>query len=125
MITIKSDGSKWLLDKDGNEIPYRWYHALKDRVLDYWYSRDWRHRQQEFQRTGTRYYGDGGTISPNTHLDVETDKDGNVVAVWFRCQHLPFKQTKVDDNRADDMHRLYEGFNSTMHGVEIKDVEGV
>jgi hypothetical protein len=49
-----------------------------------------------------RYYGGGGTIHGTGHVSVETDKDGNVVSVWFRCCPLPFKQSKVDTNRADE-----------------------
>lgn len=42
---------------------------------------------------GGRYYGDGGTIHATEALDVIV-RGGNVVAVWFRCQMLPFKQCK-------------------------------
>ena len=34
---------------------------------------------------GTRYYGDGGTLSDNSYIDVETH-EGRVVSVWFRCR---------------------------------------
>lgn len=46
-----------------------------------------------------RFYGDGNTIHSTGHLDVET-RDGKVVAVWFRCQMLPFKQAEVGASRA-------------------------
>ena len=42
----------------------------------------------------TRYYGDGTTIHSTGHLDVEVF-EGKVVAVWFRCQMLPFEQADV------------------------------
>jgi hypothetical protein len=46
----------------------------------------------------TRYYGDGTTVHSSGHLDVEVF-EGRVVAVWFRCQPLPFKQTDVSPER--------------------------
>lgn len=52
-------------------------------------------------------YGDDNTIHRNTWLDIETDRRGNVVAVWFLCLSLPFKQIKVDENRADQMRSMY------------------
>lgn len=56
----------------------------------------------------SRYYGDGGTIHQTGHLDVETHH-GTVVAVWFRCQQLPFQQTEVDGERATEMETLSHG----------------
>jgi len=50
-----------------------------------------------------RYYGDGGTIHNSTALDVEVDTAGVVVAVWFRCQLLPFNQRQVCEERAESM----------------------
>lgn len=43
-----------------------------------------------------RFYGGGGTIHRSTELDVGVDREGNVVAVWYRCQSLPFKQYDAD-----------------------------
>ncbi len=40
-------------------------------------------------------YGHDRTIHRSGHLDVETDDNGNVVAVWFRCLSLPFKQVRT------------------------------
>lgn len=51
-----------------------------------------------------RFYGEDGTIHHTGYVDVET-RDGEVVAVWFRCQTLPFKQTEVDQSRADEMKK--------------------
>jgi hypothetical protein len=119
MLVIKSDGSKWIVDDNG-ERPYQWYHGAKDWFLNRWYGRDWRKRQRVFKKAGTRYYGDGGTIHHSTYVDVEVH-NGRVVSIWFRCQTLPFKQHPVDDQRAGEMDRLYEGFHSELHGVEIKD----
>ena len=50
----------------------------------------------------TSFYGDGGTIHDNTALDVEVH-DGKVVAVWFRCATVPFKQHDVDERRVREM----------------------
>jgi hypothetical protein len=57
--------------------------------------------------TDIRYYGGDSTIHRNSEVNVETDKDGTVVAVWFRCQPLPFTQTKVAPHRAAEMVRMY------------------
>lgn len=66
-----------------------------------------------------RYYGDGGTIHNTGHVDVETDATGAVVAVWFRCQMLPFRQTTVDDRRAQQMRA--NPTNVSLTGVEVHD----
>lgn len=50
--------------------------------------------------------GEQRTIHGTEHLDVETDHDGNVVAVWFRCSMLPFEQVAVGASRAADMRRV-------------------
>lgn len=127
---IYSVGRGWrYLNDDGNESPMRWYHHVAEKVADWWSSRGWRRRQAEFERTGTRYYGDGGTIHGTKHLHIETFR-GTVVAVWFRCQPLPFEQAEVDGPRATDMQRMYgnpkegkpAGDNGAeLHGVEIRD----
>ena len=43
-----------------------------------------------------RHYGDDGTIHQTGSVDVGVDKDGKVVAVWFRCAMLPFIQYDAD-----------------------------
>jgi len=67
-----------------------------------------------------RYYGEGGTLRGTTELDVETDATGRVVAVWYRCQMLPFRQRTVADERAiqmdEDRARL-----PAITGVELLD----
>ena len=50
-----------------------------------------------------RTYGHDGTIHDSEHVDVEVDSGGKVVAVWFRCMALPFRQSVADDFRADQM----------------------
>lgn len=112
---------KQILREGGKTTPYRWYHALADSVYGWWATRDWRRRSNEFQRTGTRYYGDGGTIHQTGHLDIGVHR-GRVVSVWFRCQPLPFKQNDVDLERANDMDRMYADAAKgvELHGVEVR-----
>ena len=64
----------------------------------------------------SRYYGDGGTLHHSGYLDVETH-NGTVVAVWFRCQVLPFKQTEVGTDRASVMEDMSSAPGIT--GVEV------
>ncbi len=71
----------------------------------------------------TRFYGDGGTIHGTTHVDVET-RGGKVVAVWFRCAAIPFKQTKVEKSRAIEMERMYaERAMPEVHGLMLSETE--
>jgi len=79
-------------------------------------------RKQKLAKPG-RYYGDGGTIHHTGYVDVDVDRNGHVVSVWFRCQLLPFRQTDVDDHRALEMYSAYKHFNSELSGVEIIDRE--
>jgi len=52
-------------------------------------------------------YGHDGTIHDTKLVNVEVDKDGKVVSVWFRCCALPFDQTVVDESRANEMRAMY------------------
>jgi hypothetical protein len=70
------------------------------------------------RRSGQRFYGNGGTIHSTGHLDVET-RGGKVVAVWFRCQMLPFNQVEVDGDRAVAMVRAID--LPSISGVEVSD----
>lgn len=77
--------------------------------------------QNTFKKRGTQYYGDGGTIHSTGEVNVELDKNGKVVSVWFRCALLPFTQHVVDDNRAKDMRRAYsENSIPEIRGLELK-----
>lgn len=67
------------------------------------------------------HYGDNGTIHRTGHLDVEVDKDGKVVAVWFRCMMLPFKQANVDEQRANEMNGAKISSNILAVDIEIDD----
>jgi hypothetical protein len=52
-------------------------------------------------------YGHDKTWHQTEYLDVETDKHGTVVAVWFRCMLIPFKQSPVNGQRAKEMEKAY------------------
>ena len=56
-------------------------------------------------------YGHEGTIHQTTDVDVELDRDGRVVSVWFRCCPLSFTQTSVGDSRAKEMRSMYAAGN--------------
>lgn len=89
---------------------------------------DYKRRQEEFNRTGTHYYGDGGTIHGSTILNVDESTmldvevhDGRVVSVWFRCAALPFRQVNVSAVRMYDMEeRIYCNAMPEIHGLELK-----
>lgn len=81
----------------------------------------WDAKNELCQQSGNRYYGDGGTIHDTGHLHVETH-NGKVVAVWFRCQLLPFEQVDVDSHRATEMLQGAISFPPPeLRGVELKD----
>jgi hypothetical protein len=72
---------------------------------------------------GTRYYGSDMTIHSGGEVDVEVDSDGKVVAVWFRCQPLPFDQRMVQELRAKEMRSMYKwGFAGRIEAVVMRDV---
>ena len=52
-------------------------------------------------------YGDDRTIHRTGYVDVEVDQNGQVVAVWFRCHPIPFRQSKAHADRAVDMRQMY------------------
>lgn len=58
-------------------------------------------------------YGFDRTIHQTGEVNVELDKDGNVVSVWYRCRTLPFTQTIVDDERAGMMRESYANYPAT------------
>lgn len=57
--------------------------------------------------------------SDHSWLDVETH-NGVVVAVWFGCRMLPFRQIPVDINRAHSMLMTDLG-DPEIIGVEVAD----
>ena len=69
-------------------------------------------------------YGDDRTIHGTEYVDVETF-GGKVVAVWFRCMPVPFKQAKADTRRASDMEEMYRGKIMPVKAVVFKGQPGV
>lgn len=59
------------------------------------------------ERCGCLEYGHAKTWHRTGTLDVEVDRRGRVVAVWFRCRTLPFTEMRVDDARAESMRAIY------------------
>lgn len=68
-------------------------------------------------------YGNDGTWHDSTALDVETDSDGNVVGVWFRCQLIPFQQVLVGDERAAEMVKAFKDLSLELQAVKLKVVD--
>lgn len=66
--------------------------------------------------TEIRYYGGDGTIHADGEVNVELDKRGNVVAVWFRCQPLAFTQSTASAARTEEMLRMYQA--GTVPGLD-------
>ena len=67
-------------------------------------------------------YGHEGTIHQTNEVNVELDKHGRVVSVWFRCAPLPFTQERVDDARAQELDRLYADMEPhKIVAIEFKD----
>ena len=67
-------------------------------------------------------YGRGGTIHQTTDVNVELDKNGKVVSVWFRGCPLSFTQSICSDERAKEMRRMYaEGSGQKIVAIETLD----
>lgn len=67
-------------------------------------------------------YGRNNTIHSTKFLHIETDWKGQVVSVWFRCLALPFKQVKVNRQRANEMREAYKkDMKIDIIGIEIKE----
>ena len=82
----------------------------------WWQQRFIRAKRKAAAASGAQYYGSGMTIHGTGWIDVET-RQGKVVAVWFRCCPLPFRQSEVEVNRAADMARMYP-LQHWLNGVE-------
>lgn len=50
------------------------------------------------------FYGGDKTIHQTGHVDVQLNKHGQVVAVWFRCQMLPFKESREYTRDSEPQH---------------------
>jgi hypothetical protein len=89
--------------REGSMPPDQW---CKVPPPGWWCSRDPGHEgpcaaRPKRSPSGTRFYGDGGTIHDSGHIDVAVDKDGRVREVMFRCMWLPFSQVSFDELRHD------------------------
>jgi hypothetical protein len=67
-------------------------------------------------------YGHNGTIHHTQKLNIEIDKRGGVVSVWFRCCALPFDVTVVDESRAIEMANMSDDVNKRIK-LNAVDVE--
>lgn len=74
--------------------------------------------KNEHQRE-TFIYGRNKTIHNGGEVNVEIH-NGKVVAVWFRCVHLPFTESEAGEARAADMRRLYEKPAPKVVSVELE-----
>ena len=74
----------------------------------------------------TRFYGRDGTIHRTEQLHIELDpEDGEVVAVWFRCQALPFTLTTTTEKRSLELKDMYRDHPMpAIVGVTLKDKLG-
>lgn len=70
--------------------------------------------------TAPSVYGYDKTIHRTTQLDVELDEHGDVVAVWFRCQMLPFRQSRATEARARQLRHHHDDLPELV-AVELQD----
>lgn len=69
-----------------------------------------------------RVYGHDRTMHRNEELNVEVNGHGKVVAVWFRCQSLPFEQSDVSTTRSNEMRGMYaNGHTPRLVAVHVVD----
>lgn len=62
------------------------------------------------------FYGGDGTWHQTGHVDVQLNKKGEVVAVWFRCRMLPFRESR--SYTADSVPQQGQG---SIKGVVFED----
>lgn len=82
----------------------------------------------EALRAGDKHitYGGDKTWHSGGSLDVEVNDWGEVVAVWFRCHPLPFKQADVEIDRASEMIDMYSSSdwaNMPIHSIVFEEEE--
>jgi len=71
----------------------------------------------------TRFYGGDGTYHETTDINVEL-YNGKVIAVWYRCQALPFTQNESGPHRAAEMEKMYKDYPMPeIRGLELKDTK--
>lgn len=51
------------------------------------------YKEKKPEKPQEEFYGGDGTWHSGGTIDVQLNKDGDVVAVWFRCRTLPFTQS--------------------------------
>lgn len=68
-----------------------------------------------------RVYGHDRTIHNTEDLSVEVNAHGRVVAVWFRCQALPFHQSNVSWERCNEMRAAYRWSIPRLTAVHVVD----
>lgn len=57
-------------------------------------------------------------------IEVELDKQGQVVAVWYGTDPLPFQQRTVDETYAREMREFYmeKRHGHVYRGLQVKEV---
>lgn len=55
---------------------------------------------------GSRTYGWNGTVHASELLNIQLGPDGKPIAVWFRCQMLPFDVSHVNQPRGVENQSL-------------------
>lgn len=68
-------------------------------------------------------YGYDRTIHRTGEVNVEIGPDGEVCSVWFRCAMLPFTQSVVNQQRADEMHHAYQDPPPSIQAIDFQDRE--
>lgn len=92
-------------------------------MADNWLVREMRNARKRVHQgkpEGERrsFYGGDKTIHRTGWLDIET-RNGEVVAVWFRCAMLPFRQTEIGKERAGEMKGV-GAMNENIRGIEFE-----
>jgi hypothetical protein len=62
------------------------------------------------------------TIHKQGILDVEVNINGRVIAVWYNCLALPFRQTtsRASKERETEMDKMYKDFKGSIEGIDFK-----
>lgn len=65
------------------------------------------------------------TIHQSGILDVEVDDYGSVVAVWYNCMQLPFKESTASPQRATEMVKATLKIDYEIVEIKTKKVDTV
>ena len=69
-----------------------------------------------------RIYGYDETMHRTNFVDVETNEDGQVVAVWFRHMPVRFEQCLIGPARAEEMKKMYKNSKPPkLHAIVVED----